>query len=167
MLVMWYNLINTMSLLITKTSNMATFLTPWLLLYTLFVILVYFPVFFVLNIYFFSDNYHAMGFNTGLVLWVRHRKPMHYNDVIMGATSSQITGTIVYLIVCSVANQREHQSPASLAFVWRIHRSPVYSPHKGPVTRKMFRFDDVIMVFVTGYKCVYCEKQETCVLSWW
>ena len=26
-----------------------------------------------------------------------------------------------------------------------IHRSPVSSPHKGPVTRKMFPFDDVIM----------------------
>ena len=26
-----------------------------------------------------------------------------------------------------------------------IHRSPVNSPHKGPVTRKMFPFDDVIM----------------------
>ena len=26
-----------------------------------------------------------------------------------------------------------------------IHRGPVNSPHKGPVTRKMFPFDDVIM----------------------
>ena len=29
--------------------------------------------------------------------------------------------------------------------MWGIHRSPVNSPHKGPVTRKMFQFDDVIM----------------------
>ena len=29
--------------------------------------------------------------------------------------------------------------------VRRIHRSPVNSPHKWPVTRKMFPFDDVIM----------------------
>ena len=34
---------------------------------------------------------------------------------------------------------------ASLAFVRGIHRWPVNSPHKGPVTRKMFPFDDVIM----------------------
>ena len=34
---------------------------------------------------------------------------------------------------------------ASLAFVWGIHRWPVNIPHKGPVTRKMFPFDDVIM----------------------
>ena len=42
------------------------------------------------------------------------------------------------------ADQRKHQSSASLAFVWGIHRWPVNFPHKGPVTRKMFPFDDVI-----------------------
>ena len=40
---------------------------------------------------------------------------------------------------------KKHQSSASLALVWGIHRGPVNSPHKWPVTRKMFRFDDVIM----------------------
>ena len=40
---------------------------------------------------------------------------------------------------------KKHRSSASLAFVWRIHRCPVYSPHKWPVTRKMFPFDDVII----------------------
>ena len=43
------------------------------------------------------------------------------------------------------ANPRKHRSSASLAFVWEIHRSPMNSPQKGPVTRKMFPFDDVIM----------------------
>ena len=71
---------------------------------------------------------------------------LHYNDVIMGAITSQITSlTIVYPAVYSDANQRKHQSSASLAFVRGIHRGPVNSPHKGPVTRKMFPFDDVIM----------------------
>ena len=64
----------------------------------------------------------------------------------MGTMASQITSlTIVYSTVYSAANQRKHQSSASLAFVWGIHRGPVNSPHKGPVTRKMFPFDDVIM----------------------
>ena len=36
-------------------------------------------------------------------------------------------------------------SSASLAFVKGIHRWPVVSPHKGPVTRTMFPLDDVIM----------------------
>ena len=32
-----------------------------------------------------------------------------------------------------------------------IHRWPVNSPHKGPVTRKMFPFDDVIMKYKQKY----------------
>ena len=74
---------------------------------------------------------------------------LHYSVVIMSPMASQITGvSIVYSTVCSGADQRKHQSSASLAFVRGIHRSPVNSPHKGPVTRKMFPFDDVIMVLV-------------------
>ena len=70
----------------------------------------------------------------------------HYSDVIMGTIASQITSlTIVYSNVYSDADQRKHQSSASLAFVRGIHREPVNSPHKWPVTRKMFPFDDVIM----------------------
>ena len=75
-------------------------------------------------------------------LQVPHYWP-HYNDVIMGAIASQITSlTIVYSTVYSDADQRKHQSSASLAFVRGIHRGPVNSPHKGPVTRKIFPFDD-------------------------
>ena len=60
--------------------------------------------------------------------------------------ASQITNlTIVYSTVYSGADQRKHQSSASLAFVWGIPGWPVNSPHKGPVTRKMFPFHDVIM----------------------
>ena len=71
---------------------------------------------------------------------------LHYDDVTMGAIASQITSlTIVYSTVYSGADQSKHQSSASLAFVWGIHRGPVNSPHKWPVTRKMFPFDDVIM----------------------
>ena len=70
----------------------------------------------------------------------------HYSDVIMSTISSLISSlTIVYSTVYSDADQRKHQSPASLAFVRGIHRRPVNSPHKWPVTRKMFPFDDVIM----------------------
>ena len=47
--------------------------------------------------------------------------------------------------IYSGADQRKHQSSSSLAFVTEIHRWPVNSPHKGPVTRKVFPFDDVIM----------------------
>ena len=65
----------------------------------------------------------------------------------MGLIASQITSlTIVYSTVYSDADQRKHQNSASLAFVRGIHRGPVNSPHKWPVTRKMFPFDDVIMM---------------------
>ena len=74
-----------------------------------------------------------------------HHKP-HYNDVIMGTIASRITSfMIVFSTVYSDADKRKHQSSASLAFVRGIHREPVNSPHKWPVTRKMFPFEDVIM----------------------
>ena len=64
----------------------------------------------------------------------------------MGAIVSQITIlTIVYSTVYSDADQRQHESSASLAFVWGIHRGQVNSLHRWPITRKMFPFDDVIM----------------------
>ena len=65
----------------------------------------------------------------------------------MGTMASQIISItiIVYSNVYSGANQRKHQSFSSLAYVRVIHWWPVNSPHKGPVTREMFPFDDVIM----------------------
>ena len=72
----------------------------------------------------------------------------HYGDVTMGAIASHITSlTIVYSTVNSDADQRKHQSSTSLAFVRGIHRWPVNSQHKWPVTRTMFPFGDVIMRF--------------------
>ena len=79
---------------------------------------------------------------------------IHYNDVIMSAIASQITSlTIVYSTVYSGTVQRKHQNSALLAFVRGLHRWPVNSPHKGPVTRKMFPSDDVIM-------CLKCLGKE-------
>ena len=71
---------------------------------------------------------------------------MHYHDVIMSTIASQITGILsVYSAVCSSADQRKHQSSASLVFVSGIRQWPVNSLHKGPVTQKIFSFYDVIM----------------------
>ena len=71
---------------------------------------------------------------------------IHYTDVKMGAMASQITSlTIVFSTVYFCTDQRKHQSSASLAFVRGIHRRPVNSPHKWPVTREMFPFDEIIM----------------------
>ena len=57
-------------------------------------------------------------------------KEQHYNDVIMSVMASQITS---FMIVYSGADQRKHQSSASLAFVRGIHRGPVNSSHEWPV----------------------------------
>ena len=73
----------------------------------------------------------------------------HYNDVMKSAMASHLTShTIDYLTVCPGADERKHQSSASLVFVWGIRRWPANSPHKGPVTWKTFPFDDVIMIAI-------------------
>ena len=78
----------------------------------------------------------------------------NYNDVIMSPKASQITSlSIVCPTVYSGADQRKHQSSASLALVRGIHRWPVNSPHRGPVTRKMFPFDDGVVI--CGLVCRY------------
>ena len=78
------------------------------------------------------STYHA-GFST--LQW-------RYN----GRDCAEIISlAIVYSTVYSGADQRKYQSSASLVFVRRIHRGPVNSRNKWPVTRKMFPFDDVIM----------------------
>ena len=64
----------------------------------------------------------------------------------MSTMASQITSlTIVYSTVYSGTDQRKHQSFASLTFLQGIHRWPVNSPHIGPVTHKVFPFDEVII----------------------
>ena len=83
-------------------------------------------------------------------------KPLihHYNDVIMNTMASRITSlAIVYSSVYSATDQRIYQSSASLAFVRGIHRGPVNSPYKWPVTRKMSPFDDVIIVIIIMCAC--------------
>ena len=48
-------------------------------------------------------------------------------------------------MVCSSWHQRKHQSPCYWPFERGIQRWPVASLHKGPLTRKAFPCDDVIM----------------------
>ena len=63
----------------------------------------------------------------------------HYTDVIMTTMASQITSlTLVYLTVFSDADQRKHQSSASLAFVWGIHRDRWIPRTKGQLRGKCF-----------------------------
>ena len=86
-----------------------------------------------------SEKAYRIWWYNSLRLNTTEKYTDHYNDVIMTAIASQITSlTIVYSAVYSDADQRKHQSSASLAFVREIHRGPVNSPYKWPVTRKCF-----------------------------
>ena len=72
----------------------------------------------------------------------------------MGMMASPMTSPMIaYSTVHSGRDQRIHQSSASQAFVRGIHRWPVNSPHKWPVTRKMLPFDDVIMETLEAVLC--------------
>ena len=74
-----------------------------------------------------------------------HEVAYHYNDVIMNALASQITSlTIVYSPAYLDADQRKHKAPRHWPLCGEFTGN---SPHKRPVTRKMFPFDDVIMVW--------------------
>ena len=100
---------------------------------------------------------HRLVIYTFLIGSCRHLTK-HYNDVTMSKIASQITSlAIVYSTVYSDPGQTKHQSSASLAFVRGIHRGPVNSSHKWPVTRKMFPFDDVIMI----WGCIRCPLNPT------
>ena len=86
----------------------------------------------------------------------------------MRAMASQITSlTIVYSTVYSGANQRKHQSSASLAFVRGIHRWPVNFPHKGPVARKKLPFDDVIMRRISIMDAEGCNADLSILSLFW
>ena len=91
----------------------------------------------------------------------------------MSRVASQTTSLAsVYSTVFSGADQGKHQSSASLAFVWGIDRWPVNFPHKWPVTRKMFPFDDVIIFWEIRFQdeCwrdnKYCKRFQFAVSKW-
>ena len=74
----------------------------------------------------------------------------------MTTMTYQITSlTVVYSIVYSGADQRKHQSSASLAFVRGSHRTGEFPAQKAS-NAEMFLFDDVIMcrMHLTYYTCV-------------
>ena len=95
----------------------------------------------LIDIHIFSNAFENVVWKMWAILF-RPQCVNHYSDVIMGAMAYQITSlTIANLTFYSGTDQRKHQSSASMAFV-----SAVNSPHKGPVIRKMFPFDDVIIL---------------------
>ena len=73
---------------------------------------------------------------------------VHYSDVIKGAMTSHHPHDC---LLNRLFRRRTTNTPklyTSLAFVRGIHRWPVNSPHKWPVTRNIFPFDDVIILLL-------------------
>ena len=89
-----------------------------------------------------------------------HRSPV--NSPHIGQWRGAFMFSLI-LIVHSCADQRKHESSASLPYVRGIHRRPVNSQHKWPVTRKMFPFDDVIIswIHVNMALCIILYRYNT------
>ena len=94
--------------------------------------------------------------------WVKRVHPSlqmtqnHYIDVIMITMASQITSlTVVYSTVNSDADERKHQSSASLAFLWGIHWDRWIPRTKGQLRGKCFHL-------MTSSWCCYLQhvKQD-------
>ena len=90
----------------------------------------------------------------------------HYCDVIMSAMVSQITGiSTVCSTVCSGADQRKYQSPASLAFArgicnvenvsiwWRHQRDETFSCHITTL------YDNVVVSYLTSW-CILWRHEK-------
>ena len=79
----------------------------------------------------------------------------HYCDAIMGTVASQITSlTIVYTTVYSDPDQSKHQSSASLAFVWGIHRDRWIPRTKVQLRGKCFHLMTSSCSLVMAMKCI-------------
>ena len=89
-----------------------------------------------------DENGNFILFGHQFINWAIHAPDidrLHYIDVIMTTMASQITSlTVVYSTVYSDADQRKHQSSASLAFVWGIHRDRWIPRTKGQLHGKCF-----------------------------
>ena len=87
---------------------------------------------------------------------------IHYSNAIMDTMASQINSlAIVHPTVYSGADLVKHQSSVLLTLC-AGHRSPVNSPHKGPVRRNVFPFDDVMFLIPPNVRTIKCI-----VASWW
>ena len=116
-------------------------------------------------------TYPFPNFNGATVeVWKWRSNPIphfHYIDVIMTTMASQITSlTVVYSIVYSDADKKTSKLRVTGLCVGNSP-GPVNSPHKGPVTRKVFPFDDVIMLLDICLPIHAGIKEQDCTHHAW
>ena len=77
----------------------------------------------------------------------------HYSDVRICVMASQIIGTsIFYSIVFFRRRSKKTSNLCVTGLCLGIHLWPVNSPHNGPIKRKMFPLDDIIMMGVSNFR---------------
>ena len=87
--------------------------------------------------------YGYMRLSASMSKWpIWHTLQWHHNKGHDVSNHRHFDGLLKPLFRCT---SKKNQSSASLAFVRGFQRWPMDSPHKGPVTRKIFPFDDFIM----------------------
>ena len=100
-------------------------------------------------------------------IYIISKHHIHYDDVIMRAIASQSTSlTIVYSTVYSGADQRKHQSSASLAFVWGIHRDWWIPRTKGQLRGKCFHLMTSSCAEIISLKQLAIDMSEIN-FHWW
>ena len=98
-----------------------------------------------------------------------YTRKTHYSDILMSTMSSQTNSVSIVYSTVQAYTKRKHQSSTSLAFVRGIHRWPVNSPHKGPVTWKMLPFDGRQTLWVSNLLPLVggCKPPEIYCLVYW
>ena len=74
----------------------------------------------------------------------RARQQTYYSDIIMDAMTSQITGVSIVCLAVFQAQIKDIKAPRHRPLRGESTSDRWISPTKGPVTRKLFPFDDVI-----------------------
>ena len=90
----------------------------------------------------------SLGYKLGDHCHAAMLSDLYYCDAIMGAVASQITSLPHDCLLNRLFRRRSMNTSklrVTCLCVRGIHRGPVNSPHKCPVTRKIFPFDDVII----------------------
>ena len=83
----------------------------------------------------------------------------------MSPMAYQLTGVSIVCSTVGLARIKENIKAPLLAFLRRIHRLPVKSPHKRLVTGKMFPIDDVIMQHIEIF-CAIVLPDNKSFLNW-
>ena len=99
----------------------------------------------------------ALVLNRHAMTWIKdgHTQLVYYSDVIISVMASQITG--VSSVCSTVCSGHWSKKTSKLRVTGHCKGNPPVTsgfPHKGPIERKMFPFDDLIIMASHDYPLV-------------